>query len=106
MRQARYVVLAAAISAVIGTLAASAQTAPPSPAPAPAEAQAQPPAETPTPAPAPPVAAPAAPPAPAPVAPTPIPMFGGPRRLVDVPMLSISKLSTDNPFGVTVEEPA
>jgi len=33
-------------------------------------------------------------------------MFGGPRRLVDVPMLSISKLSTDNPFGVTVEEPA
>jgi len=33
-------------------------------------------------------------------------MFAAPRRLVDPPVVSISKLPTDNPFGLLVEEPA
>lgn len=103
MRQARSIVLAA-LAAAAGTFALIAQTAPP-----PAAQQAQPPAETPTPAPAPAPVAPPAPAAPPPpptaVPPTPVPMFGPPRRLLDAPMLSISKLPTDNPFGLLVEEP-
>ena len=107
MRHARKVALAAAFSAMIGTLAMRAQSAPPPPAPTPAEATAPAPApapvETPPPAPV-PTAVPA--PAVAPVPPTAIPMFGPPRRLVDAPVLSISRLPTENPFGLPVEEPA
>ncbi|HEV8118239.1 MAG TPA: hypothetical protein VGQ32_06915 [Thermoanaerobaculia bacterium] len=106
-KQARSIVLAT-LAAAAGTFALIAQTAPP-------PAQAQPPAATPTPAPAPapapalapaPAAVPAPPPPPAAVPPTPVSMFGGPRRLVDPPVVSISKLPTDNPFGLLVEEPA
>ena len=114
MRQARTVGLAAALAAAIGALAAArAQTAPP---PTPVETQAPPPAETPaataapqappeTPAAAAPAPVPTAAP-PAPVPPTPVPMFAPPRRLVDVPMLSISRLPGENPFGLTTGEPA
>lgn len=109
MRQARSigVGLALALAGMIGAFAAAAQTSPP-PTPTPSEATAPTPAETPAaaeaPAAPPPTAAPTA--APTPVPPTPVPMFGPPRRLVDVPMLSISRLPEDNPFGLVAEEPA
>jgi hypothetical protein len=116
MTHARKIGLAAILAAGVGALAAlAAQTAPP-PAPTPPEAQAPPPAGTPaapaapqppaeTPAAAAPAAIPTAAP-PTPVPPTPVPMFAPPRRLVDVPMLSISRLPGENPFGLTTGEPA
>src|SRR5262249_9083595 len=105
MRQARSVVLAAALAAAAGTFALLAQTAPtPPPAPAGPDAQAQPPhPRAPRP---PPASPPAAAPLPPAVPPPPVPMFPPPRRLVDPPVVSISKLPTDNPFGLLVEEPA
>src|SRR5512143_231969 len=105
MTQAWKIALASSLAA-IGALALLAQTAP-APTPPPAEtpaaaAAAQAAAETP--APATPTAAPTV--APTPVPPTPVPMFAPPRRLVDVPMLSISRLPDENPFGLTTGEPA
>ncbi|HJW14740.1 MAG TPA: energy transducer TonB [Thermoanaerobaculia bacterium] len=38
--------------------------------------------------------------------PTPIPPGGPPRRLIDPPSVFVSRLPADNPFGITVEEPA
>ena len=117
MGQARYLGLALALAAAVGSFAAASQTAPqtaPPPTPTPVETQAPLPADTPTPPPAPvpatatPAAAPATAPtlAPTPVPPTPVPMGPPPRRLLDTPIVSVSHLSADNPFGLAVEEPA
>jgi hypothetical protein len=81
-------------------------------APAPAETPAPPPAEAPTPGPE-AVVSPAGTSAPAPTmantplpSPTPVPTGAPPRRLADTPMISISRLGTENPFGLAAEEPA
>lgn len=104
--------LALALIAAMGAFPTAAQTPPPS-AQTPAETPAAPPAETPTPARAPapvpaetPVAVPTAAPTPTPVPPTPVPTGAPPRRLVDAPVVSVSHLPPDNPFGLAAEEPA
>jgi hypothetical protein len=112
MRHVRRIGVASAFVAVLTTFG-MAQTAP-APTATPAEAPAPAPPETPTPAAAPqapveaPAPAPTAAPTPVPttIPPTPVPMFAPPRRLVDVPMVSISRLSGDNPYGIATEEPA
>jgi hypothetical protein len=118
MRQRLGLSLLLAFIGACGAVTISAQTTPASETPAP-------PAETPTPAPEPIVAPPPAPappptvaatpvptPAPAPTAaatplptPTPVPKGAPPRRLVDAPVISVSRLPTDNPFGVASDEP-
>ena len=113
MRQRFGLSLLLAFIGTCGAATLSAQTPPAeTPAPAPAEIPtAPPPTETPTPAPA-LIVTPAAAPAPAPTvpatplpSPTPVPTGTPPRRLVDAPVISVSRLPTDNPFGVAAEEP-
>jgi protein TonB len=108
MTQAHRHGFAAALIAAMGALA-SAQTGP-APTPTPGENPATPPAaaapatETPT---APPAAASATPTAaPTPVPPTPVPTGPPPRRLIESPAISVSRLSAENPYGTVVEEPA
>jgi len=107
MRHRSGLFLLFALFAACGATTLRAQTPPATetPAPAPPEAAAAPPpAETPTPAPAAPAPPPTAPPAPLP-SPTPVPTGMPPRRLIDAPVISVSRLPADNPFGVATEEP-
>lgn len=114
MRHRSGLFLLFALLAACGATTLPAQTPPATetPAPAPAEvATAPPPTETPTPAPA-SIVTPAAAPAPAPTvpptplpSPTPVPTGVPPRRLMDAPVISVSRLPADNPFGVATEEP-
>ncbi len=114
MRQSRGFSLWLAFFAACGVTTLAAQTPPAAetPVPPPAEAPATPPPTetpasapaaiaTPAPAPAPPTAAPATPLP----SPTPVPTGAPPRRLVDAPAISVSRLTADNPFGVAAEEP-
>ncbi|HLN58120.1 MAG TPA: hypothetical protein VK416_06130 [Thermoanaerobaculia bacterium] len=111
MRQGRNLLLALAMTGAAGVCSLPAQTTP-SPTPAAAEMPASAPAETPTPR-AEAAVPPASSPAPAPTitntplpSPTPVPTGPPPRRLAETPVISISRLGTDNPFGLATEEPA
>jgi hypothetical protein len=92
----------ALIAAFYGS-ALGAQAPPAAETPAPSPAATPAPAAIVTPAAAPSLA-PAIPSTPAP-SPNPVPTGAPPRRLVDIPMISVSRLPADNPFGVAVEEP-
>ncbi len=115
MRQPSGSLRTLALAGMLTAALASAQTAP-TPAQAPAETPTPAIApETPTPTPAAAVPAPAAAaeptstptprPTPLPTA-TPVPMSAPPMRLGDTPVMSISRLPADNPFGLAVDEPA
>jgi len=100
-----------AMTGATGVCSLHAQTTP-VPTPAPAETPGPAPTETPTPA-AETAVPTAAAPTPAPTitntplpSPTPVPTGAPPRRLVETPVISISRLGTDNPLGLAVEEPA
>src|SRR5450759_2763268 len=104
MRQRLGFSLLLAFVGACGAATLSAQTTPAAETPVP-------PTETPTPGPE-SIVTPAAAPAPAPTvpatplpSPTPVPTGAPPRRLVDAPVISLSRLPTDNPFGVAAEEP-
>jgi hypothetical protein len=100
----------ALIAAFYGSpLGAQAPPAAETPAPPPAATPAPAPTENPAPA---AIVTPAAAPSPAATipttpAPSPAPVSTGPppRRLVDAPVISVSRLPADNPFGVAAEEP-
>jgi len=105
----RFLLLAFVAASAASALAAQTPPAAETPAPPPTEAPAPAPTEAPAPAAivtpaAAPSLAPAIPSTPAP-SPTPVPTGAPPRRLLDTPMISISHLPADNPFGVAIEEP-
>ncbi|HEY3124060.1 MAG TPA: hypothetical protein VGK70_08335 [Thermoanaerobaculia bacterium] len=111
MRKGRSLLLALAMTGAAGVCSLHAQTTP-VPTPTPAETPGPAPAETPTPAAETAVPTPGAP-TPAPTitntplpSPTLVPTGAPPRRLVETPVISISRLGTDNPLGLAVEEPA
>lgn len=111
MGQRRSLLLALAMTGAAGVCSLLAQTAP-APTATPAEIPASAPAETPTPGPE-AAATPAGAPAPAPTitntplpSPTPVPTGAPPRRLGETSVVSISRLGTENPFGLATEEPA
>ncbi len=109
MRQAR--VLCFALIGALNISSLEAQATTPAPTSTPAESPAPAPAETPAPAPeaavtpGAPVPAPTIPNTPLP-SPTPVPTGPPPRRLAETPVVSVSRLGTDNPFGLVAEEPA
>jgi hypothetical protein len=113
MKQGRSLLLALAMTGAAGLSSLHAQTTPPA-TPTPAETPASAPAPAETPPPAPEAAVPTtSAPTPAPTmtntplpSPTPVPTGAPPRRLADTPVISVSRLGTENPFGLVTEEPA